>query len=516
VHNLAAFALFTTGFAAAAAGLQFGAFFIALDPVARVAPWLQLVLGLGLIGTAVPYARPRAWVRIPALLLLLLLMGLSVPWVGWMAWNGAFTPLAVFAPAIGFIALLLLVASWRDVGRESARQRAVERENARILAEALANPDPLAPPPPRENRWFLPAVGSLGLPLLTLFGLAVFAPAVLGWAGTRASGVLAGRSPFTAGWVGTPEAYPYSGSPFLWYLEYESRWVPLPEAEIAAVADQVADEVAWKLAAETGEGDPVAAERQLWTEGRQTALPLWIAEALRGRGAFYRPESLLSRSFDPEIHALPDTVHLDCDQLVYLFLHVAWRLDLAMEAVPSPAHVYLKWSAPDGDAALYVETTQFRRVDVSGNRVDFMGQGIGEDFFIDPDYYASGKGGTWASDALVTAAGLYQPWRERDIRDSIVANVLVGLERQRIDAPFQAEMEARLEGSRDITLVANLYGRYLDEAEAAFAAGDPVAARGAAVRAQALRASHGVLVVRGEPVEEAMITRADAMLAPTP
>jgi hypothetical protein len=213
------------------------------------------------------------------------------------------------------------------------------------------------------------------------------------------------------------QAYPYSGSPLEWYLDYESRWVPLAKDQVLGVADDIADEVVWRLSAATGTSDPVEGERRLWAAQDQEQLPLWVADRLRARNVYYSPESLFSRSFDPDLHVVPGTVHLDCDQLVWIFLHVAWRLDLAMSAVPSPMHVYLRYAGPEGQAPLWVETTQFRRVDEDGNRVDFMGEGIGETFFIDEDYYPSGRGGTYATQEIATAAGFWAPWAERDIRD---------------------------------------------------------------------------------------------------
>ena len=507
----AAFATVATGFVAVAAGAQVGAVFILVDPVAKAVPPVQMGLGLAALGFGLGLAIPKGWARIPAVITLLALLCSGVPWVGWMAWNGAFTPLALFTPAFAFFALVGLVAGWREMGRLHRARIEVDKENAKLLAEALAHPDPLFAPARASGGCFLPVVGvSLALPM-SIFAVAILVPDLLSWAMVRVEGLAAGRNPLAAGWARNPTAYPYGGSPFEWYLGYEEKWVPLPRDEILAVADTVADEVAWRLAAETGIADPVEGERRLWAAGREKELPLWIADVIRSRGAYYSPESLLSRSFDPAVHRVPDTIHLDCDQLVYLYLHVAWRLDLAMQAVPSPAHVYLRYASPEGDRDLYVETTQFRHVDVQGNYVDYMGQGIGKDYFIDPDYYSSGKGGTWASPELVDAAGLYQPWRERDIQDSIVANVLVGLERQQLEVPYEAEAAAHLEGTRDITLVANLYEHHLERARAALDAGDAADALAYAEKAQALRASHGVLVVRSTPVEDELVMQARAL-----
>jgi hypothetical protein len=485
----------------AGAGLQVATLVTFVDVWPSLVPIGELAAGVALLAGAVRLTHPWPGARLPTLVLLATVTAGGAAWALWLLAQGLFLALSLMAPAVAAAAAVVLLVGWGDIGRVGAVRAAAERETAKLIADAVAAGE-LAP---QRRGWFLPVAFSvLSLPV-GAFVVALFAPAALEHAEILVRGVLAGRSPFESGWVESATAYPYSGSPLLWYVDYEDRWVDIPKDAIEAFADGIAEDVAWKLAAETGEADPVIAEQSLWAAGRQAELPLWVADAIRARNVYYSAESLLSRSFDTDLHVVPGTIHLDCDQLVYVFLHVAWRLDLAMAAVPSPMHVYLRYGAPDGQSALYVETTRFRHIDVSGNRVDFLGAGIGEEFLIDADYHPSGRGGTWAAPDVVAAAALWQPWTERDIRDSIVGNVLVGVKRIQPDAPVLEELEARLQGTREIIVVTNLYSWYLERARSRRAEGDAEGARADATRAKEIRAQHPGLVIFTDPEEERIL-----------
>ncbi|MFZ5475420.1 MAG: hypothetical protein ACOZNI_01485 [Myxococcota bacterium] len=497
VARVAAFFLAATGFATVVAAGQVAAMVIFPNALVGALPFVHVAFGVASLVVALKLAHPRAWARVAALFVLLALTCGGGPWALWLMWNGLFTALSVMAPAFALFTLVLVAVSWGDVGRVARVRAEAEAETARLMREAgVATAS--------SGRGWMAVYALMAVPV-GLFGVLIFAPETWAWAEVRVRGLAAGRNPFGSAWVERATAYPYGGSPLQWYLEYEAKWVPLPVESVMAVADGIADDVAWRLAAETGARDPVEAERALWAAGRQKELPLWIAAALRDRNAYYSVESLFSRSFDPEVHVVPDTVHLDCDQLVYVFLHVAWRLDLAMQAVPSPMHVYLRYGGPDGGEPLWVETTQFRHVDIRGDRVDFMGDGIGKEFFIDADHYPSGRGGTWAAASVVDAAGLYQPWTERDIRDSIVANVMVGVKRAGLDVPYVAELEAHAAGSRELTLVNNLYVAHLEAMRAALDAGDAAGAQAAAEDARAVRADAKGLIIYNDAEEEQVL-----------
>ena len=324
------------------------------------------------------------------------------------------------------------------------------------------------------------------------------------------------RPPAAADFTSAHQDFVYERSPFLEYLEVEGRFVEFDASRASRFADEVAEDVGWRMLLETGAPDISEAERAIWGD-RPERVPLWIAEALRDRGAFYSPESLLSRSFDPALHDGEGEIHLDCDQLAHLFVHVAWRLDLDMRQVQSPFHMYLTWLPPQGVSAepLTVETTNFRRVDIHGNRVDFLGQGIGEDFIIDADYHSSGRSGTWASPDLVEAAGLYEPATARDVLDAIIANVLVGVHQRDPAFDVRSEASEHLDGTRSYVLVSNLYAWTLVDARAALSDMDARRALGLAREAEAVRLEHPDLLLAPDPEEERVIAVSSALLEVT-
>lgn len=503
-----------TGILAVAAGVQVSAFFSIRTPWARDVPPVEMLLGSIAVVAGGMLATSRGGARLVALLgNLTFILGGSA-WLVWLTMNGVFSPIQAFVPGFALASVVPVLLSWRDVGRLAAFRKTVAAENARLLAEAEAAADPLFSVPQTSTtagKIFGVVAGGTLLTIVSVIVLAVIAPDKLESLALRGQGMLLGVNPFSRpARVVTHEDFQYSGSPLLWYAEYEDQWLELDVGAITDFADGVASDVAWRLVVEAGTSDLAAAERNLWDAKKQSQIPLWIAEAIRRRGVFYHGESLLSRSFDPEANVVPDTIHLDCDELVYVFLHVAEQLDLAMYAVPSPIHMYLQYDGPGKMAAkeLTIETTAFRRVDIDGNHIDYMGEGLGEDFFIDADFHSSGRSGTGATPDMIEAARFYEPAQERIIRDSIVSNVQVGLKENGITAPMRAELEAHAPGSHDSTLVANLFGLYLADGRAALERGDAAGAMADAKRAAALRAEHGALVVTMDPVE--LVLLADA------
>lgn len=420
--------------------------------------------------------------------------------------NGVFTALTLFAPGWAFLTFLVVLATGSEFLRVSKARTAADAETARLTEEAMAAGYGFPRGGPRGQPWVLPMMFSVAAVPVGCVALAIGWPETWTFVSFRMMGVLAGRNPFGEVWVHEATNYPYSGSPVSWYLETEGEFVPVAKAQVSGFMDKVADDVAWALAAETGESNPVAGEAALWAAGRQRELPVWIADSLRARGVFYSRESLFSRSFDPAVHRTPDAVHLDCDQLVYTFAHVAWRLDLAMKPVLAPYHMYVQYDGPSGEAPIFVEVTEFEDVLLSEYSEGFDREKKGPAFIIAGNYYPSGGGGSWASDAIREAAGLYEPMTERDIRDSILANVLVGVARSGRMDPYPAASEARLAGTRSLELVSNLYGWYVERAEESLARGETAAARAAATRAREIRATHGPLLIRNDTPEEDVLT----------
>lgn len=511
--RLGSFLLFTAGIAAIFAGGQVWWAVIFAKAWQGWLPVAQMAGGTVAVMLAVHLNHPRSWALFLTLPLLCALACGGAPWAIWLMTKGVFTALTVFAPGWALLAFLVVLATMGEILRVSRARAAADRETARLTAEAAASGYGYARGGARGSGWVLPAMLSAAALPVAAFITAVGWPDTWALISFRLGGLAAGRNPFGESFVEDATNYPYEGSPVAWYLDAEKQFIPLPEAQVLGFMDKVADDVAWALASETGEGDPREAEVALWAAGRQKELPVWIADSLRRRGVFYSRESLFSRSFDPAVHRTPDAVHLDCDQLVYAFTHVAWRLDLAMKPVLAPYHMYLRYDGPGGEPPIYVETTEFRNVVVTEYSVDYLGEKLGEQFIIAEDYYPSGRGGTWANDTIREAAALYQPMAERDIKDSILSNVLVGVQRTGRADPYPDASEARLPGTRSMELVSNLYGWYVDTAKARLADGELPAARAAATRAREIRASHGPLIISYDTPEEEVLTTVALMEA---
>ena len=428
---------------------------------------------------------------------------------------------ALYAASNGLVALLPFVASAASaVGALGAALVVVPFQRYERARRRLFAPEPgehEVPVPASPRPW--PQIAALGFGLslgAAVFG-ALFAPEQADRVFLEIKLLSRLRAPPAAdAFTSTRQDYVYPGSPFLEYLSYEGRFVDFDATRAAAFADEIAEDVGWRMLLETGAPDIAEAERGLWQD-RPERVPLWIAEALRDRGVFYFPESLLSRSFDPDLHEGEGEIHLDCDQLAHLFVHVAWRLDLDMRQVQSPFHMYVSWRPPQGVSAepLTVETTNFRRVDIRGRRVDYLGQGIGDDFIIDADYHRSGRSGVRASPDLIAAAGLYEPASARDVSDAIIANVLVGVHERDPAFNVRAEAETRLDGTRSYVLVSNLYRWTLTDARAALSDMDARGALALARSAERVRLGHPDLLLSPDPEEERVIAVSSVLLGVT-
>ena len=96
---------------------------------------------------------------------------------------------------------------------------------------------------------------------------------------------------------------------------------------------------------------------------------------------------------------------------------------------------------------------------------------------------------------------LYDTVAKRDLSEQVMA----GVRREGLDAPYIDELEAHLDGTRELTLVSNLYGAWLERAKKARADGDLDAARTAALRARQIREEHGSLVIYNDREEDEIL-----------
>jgi hypothetical protein len=154
----------------------------------------------------------------------------------------------------------------------------------------------------------------------------------------------------------------YEGSPLAAYLAYEKGFIDFDDAAVLAMADRVAEEVAWKMLITTKTEDVAEAERLMWQWGEEATdgpsgpgtLPneqarkimSWTAAQLIRENVYYGAETLFSNSFDGHRSDARGDGHIDCDQISHIFLHVAWRLDLDVREVLSPLHIYVTYSRP--------------------------------------------------------------------------------------------------------------------------------------------------------------------------
>lgn len=507
VAFFAGLALIVAGLFTAATGAQVLVMVTVRGPWAPV-PWGLVALGALAVPVGGALTNARAW----ALPVGLALGGLSVAgnaaWGVFAAINGFVALIPFFSVLLALLAGGLTLAAIGPVRQYAAWQAQLFAPEPSETAQTTGAPQVT---PARRTAWPQLVAGAGALSMGGAVVGMIQAPEAAERAWLQLRLLATARPPPSAdAFVEAREDYPYPGSPFLEYLDYEARFLSFDHAAASAFADSVAEEVGWRMMVHTGARDVGEAERRLWEAGEGRRVPLWFAAALRAADVFYYPESLLSRSFDPELHGERGSVHLDCDQLAHLFAHVGWRLDLDVREVPSPFHVYLRYGPPEGlsGEALTIEATNFRRIDVSGNRVDFLGEGIGDDYLIPEDYHASGKSGTYADPSLVEAAGLYQPATARDVSDGIVANVVVGLRERGIAAPWTEELRARVEGTRSYVLVSNLHTWTLEDARAALDEGDAARAVTLAESAVALRDRMADLVLVSDPEDRIVLATA--------
>jgi len=494
IVTVAAAVLFATGAVMGLSALQVWINLEIWGP-ARFVPWAQAAIAAALVYTApnLQLSSLRAASAGAALAVVAFVLN-----TGWLIFgvNGGFYSLLAFVGP--FIALLAAITSAAAIGPTRRYQR------ARAALMASEGGQMFATDATVDGPWVIALLGTALL--CSPVALTMAAPTVADRLWLDAGALTHGVWPTGSGiWAVERADFTYPWSPFEHYLQIEAEGHPLDVERATAWVDDIATEVGLRMITESGARDVDAAERALVAAGRQRDIPLWIARALRDRGVFYHIESLMSRSFDPARHRHGDEVHLDCDQLVYVFEHVAYRLDLDMRVMPAAMHAYVHYLPPKGGEGelLVVETTEFGEYteDLRGReRYD-----LGTDFFVPDDWHRKGKGGTWASRALTEAGHLYEPADAAHVHDMILSELAVGLQREDPKRDVRGMLTPSLATTVVPELVSNLHLWTVAAAQAAFDAQDWDAAVREGQAAAALRAEHGTLLSSREPTEAPLL-----------
>lgn len=315
----------------------------------------------------------------------------------------------------------------------------------------------------------------------------------------------------------SPEQVDYQNgfSPVERQLAVESELLGVDVQHIQDVVDHIAREATWTVLIAAGESDIREAEKRLWEMGRQAVIIEEIARQLRLAHVIYGVEETFFRGFDPDANA-GNFVHLDCDLISHVFMHVAREMDLDVREHNAPLHVYLSYGPPKGSLGerLYIEPTEFRSTLKLDGVVDKRGQELGLGFWVHEDYHRTSRHTVHAARSVIESAGYYEFSTDRDMEDTITDSVALASERLSVllDRPDWSNVarparEARLEGSRDPNLVTNLWlGIYETAYDNAHI--DPEVALVAADELAELELSHGDLLLYRGPFSATLRMRA--------
>jgi hypothetical protein len=211
-------------------------------------------------------------------------------------------------------------------------------------------------------------------------------------AGDRVDLAMAGVDPTASPWATAHQDFAYAQSPLQAALELEALLGPTSAPPVLAFADDLSRHMGLWLLRHTGASSIEDAETALWAAGPPDAFVVELARQLRDRQVYLRRNKRLGADgvATPPIYMHPDEV-------VWVAAHVAWRLDLNMVLVHSPAHQFLRWDEPGGTGSRTVEITCFRRVDGTGKGVPSEEFSVGRRLTGPADHYPSGAGGIHAS-----------------------------------------------------------------------------------------------------------------------
>lgn len=332
----------------------------------------------------------------------------------------------------------------------------------------------------RRSRWPLALVAAVGA---AVAGVVWFErPALVERAGVLAGGGNPLADPFAAERADVR----YPESPLTVSLALESGLAPadrpVDRDGMLAFADQLATDLGYWLLTDTGASDIEAAERTLWSRDHDPDrfVAKW-ALLLQQREVYARDTERLSAGIVPEGYR-----YAHSDELVLLFAHVAWRLDLAVDLVRSPVHHYAVWREPGGQGARGIEPTCFRRVDALGALAPSDEPSVGRRLTFPPDHYPSGAGGIRNPKPL--PPGVYA---------TVSATALPGDLLTRLAARYGGGidvLDARLAEHPDAAVAQAVYRARLAAGLSAWEAGDVARVRVEAKALDALRTDHGGLL----------------------
>ena len=247
---------------------------------------------------------------------------------------------------------------------------------------------------------------SVGLILAAIAAAIALAAFVAGGGLRRVDIALAGGNPFASPVVHEHRDQIYPESPLAVALRVEATFAEVDADGALALADAIARDLGFWLLAHTGASDLHEAEIALWQQGDPD--PLAVAWAVRMQAANVRARREGQR-LSADVPADPgpaSPVYVHPDDLPWMFLHAAWRLDLAAELVRSPIHQYVVLHQPDGDGARAVEPTALWRVDALGDMVTSDEISVGLFLTMHESQFRRGSGGITNPDPL--PAGSYQ------------------------------------------------------------------------------------------------------------
>lgn len=339
-----------------------------------------------------------------------------------------------------------------------------------------------------RRSWFLPAALVV---LAVLGGAALLVPD----GRHRLFVAMAGGNPLASPVAAARDDRLYPTDPLELSLDLESTFGEVDRARALAFADELARQLGWWLLERTGGSDVEDAERKLWAEdGRPDAFVEAWSAAMQRREVYARttvPGLWKGPPEQPPIYVHPD-------ELPLILLRVATDLDLRMELVRSPQHLYVLWREPGGERVRGVEPTAFRLFDRTGNAATESGSepSVGKALTFEEDHFSSGTGGI--RNPVPLPPGSYET-----VSAAALASDLLGSIAKRHDVD-PAALEQRIAGPGDDALAQLAWKIRLSRGLAAFERGDLAGVRAEAMPLASMRSAHPDLVPEA-PDERALL-----------